>query len=141
MAEHSEPDLTPQGRFIEAYSDMVMAVWRDDAEAARLERDPAGYALAIGLPVAEGAVVVVDRSQPSEALTQDEVLADWNRTPGRHILHVPATPIIDLSELTEDELDLVAAGVKSTKPGTTNNNNNNNGGGGGGGGTILVVIV
>lgn len=127
-----ELDQTPERRFIEAYSDMVMAVWRDDAEAARLESDPRAYAVAAGLAVADGAEVVLDRSQPSEVLTQEQVLADWNATPGRHVLHVPGTPLIDLSELTEDELDLVAAGRNAAAAPGNNNNNHNN---------VIVLIV
>jgi hypothetical protein len=49
-----------------------------------------------------------------------EVAAGWTATPGVHILYVPATPVIDLDELDEADLDAIAAG-------DTNNVVNNQG--------------
>ncbi|KWV32764.1 hypothetical protein [Micromonospora rifamycinica] len=100
-------------RFITKYSQLVTAVWRSDEELRQLLADPTGYATAAGLPVSPGAVVVVDRTQPTALYTKDEIVADWTATAGRHVLHVPEVPLVDLNELTESELESVAGGVSS----------------------------
>ncbi|WFE22197.1 hypothetical protein O7621_02160 [Solwaraspora sp. WMMD937] len=97
-------------RFGAKYSELVTAVWSSDEELQKLLEDPTAYARRAGLPVEQGATVIVDRAQPSTMYTKDEIMADWNSAPGRHVLHVPETPLIDPSELTESELDAVAAG-------------------------------
>lgn len=98
-------------RFFAKYSELVSKVWSSDEELARLLADPTGYATATGLPVAPGAVVEIDRTQPENLFTKDQIVADWNAGPGRHVLHVPEIPLVDPKELTEDELASVAAGV------------------------------
>jgi hypothetical protein len=93
-------------RFFAKYSELVTKVWSSDDELARL------------LPVAPGAVVEVDRTQPENLYAKEQIAADWNAGPGRHLLHVPETPLVDPKELTEDELASVAAGVDA--PGDNN---------------------
>ncbi|MEU1884783.1 hypothetical protein AB0M91_17250 [Micromonospora rifamycinica] len=100
-------------RFVTKYSELVTAVWRSDEELQRLLADPTGYATAAGLPVSPGATVEVDRAQPTTLYTKDEIVADWSGTPGRHVLHVPEVPLVDLNELTEAELETVAGGVQA----------------------------
>jgi hypothetical protein len=97
--------------FVAKYSELVTAVWRSDTELQALLADPTAYARAAGLPVADGATVEVDRAQPETLFAKDEIVADWAGTPGRHILHVPEVPLVDLSELTDAELESVAGGV------------------------------
>ncbi|RKN47595.1 hypothetical protein [Micromonospora endolithica] len=98
-------------RFVTKYSELVTVVWRSDEELQRLLADPTGYATAAGLPVAPGAVVEVDRAQPETLYTKDQIVADWSGTPGRHVLHVPEVPLVDLNELSEAELESIAGGV------------------------------
>ncbi|MEV0004755.1 hypothetical protein AB0H28_21085 [Micromonospora sp. NPDC050980] len=98
-------------RFVTKYSELVTVVWRSDEELQRLLADPTGYATAAGLPVAPGATVEVDRAQPATLYTKEQIVADWSGTPGRHVLHVPEVPLVDLNELTEAELETVAGGV------------------------------
>lgn len=105
-------------RFFAKYSELVTKVWSSDDELARLLADPTGYATEVGLPVAPGAVVEVDRTQPENLYAKEQIAADWNAGPGRHLLHVPETPLVDPKELTEDELASVAAGVDA--PGDNN---------------------
>ena len=38
------------------------------------------------------------------------VLGDWTAGPQLHVLHVPAAPMVDLDELDDRELELLAAG-------------------------------
>jgi hypothetical protein len=96
--------------FVMNYSKLLTGVWTSEEEAARLAADPAAYAREKGLPVEAGAEVRVD-STPHEGLFhKDEVVAAWTATPGVHTLLVPATPLIDLNELDEADLELVSAG-------------------------------
>jgi hypothetical protein len=101
-------DLDP--RFIRDYSMLLASVWSSDEELAKLLADPTRYATDKGLPVAEGATVEVLRTPGDTMPRKDEVARSWTGTPGRHVLHLPETPPIDLGELTEAELDSVAAG-------------------------------
>jgi hypothetical protein len=98
-------DTTPND-FDRKYSALLIAVWRDDAELARLLADPTAYAVQAGLPVAEGATVTVDRTQPDGLLTRTEIVEAWSR----YVLRVPEQPLGNLEELTDAELDAIAAG-------------------------------
>jgi hypothetical protein len=96
--------------FVKNYSSLLTKVWTNEEEAAKLAADPTAYARELGLPVDEGAIVQVDSSPHEGLFHKDEVIADWTATPGVHILHAPATPIVDLDELTDAEMDMVSAG-------------------------------
>ena len=72
--------------------------------------DPTAYAISKGLPVASGATVQLDRSQPTGPFRQQEIVADWTADPASPVLHVPATPLVDFDELTDAELETVGAG-------------------------------
>jgi hypothetical protein len=96
--------------FIKNYSTLLTGVWANEAEAAKLAADPTAYAKEKGLPVAPGAQVRVDRTPHEGLFRKDEVIASWTATPGVHTLLVPATPIVDLNELQDAELDAVSAG-------------------------------
>jgi hypothetical protein len=96
--------------FIRNYSSLLTTVWTSEAEAAKLAEDPTAYASAKGLPVDAGAVVRIDTAPHEGLFHKDEVIADWTATPGVHILHVPATPVVDLDELKDADLEAVSAG-------------------------------
>jgi hypothetical protein len=96
--------------FIRNYSLLLAAVWGSEAEAAKLIADPTAYASSKGLPVAQGAVVHVDRTPHEGLFLKDEVIADWTASPGVHILHAPAAPVVDLDDLDDADLDSVNAG-------------------------------
>jgi hypothetical protein len=98
------------GEFLRAYSSLLSTVWGSDEELARLMADPTAYAKDKGLPVADGSTVRVDRTPHEGLLSKSEIVASWTETPGAHVLRVPPTAPIDLAELTEAELDAVAAG-------------------------------
>jgi len=109
----SNGEITPNStdEFLQKYTELMVSVWRDENEERKLVADPKQYAIAAGLPVAAGATVVLDRSQTDGLFTQAQLLDDWNTTAGRHILHVPDAPLIDLAELDERELESVAGGT------------------------------
>jgi hypothetical protein len=97
-------------RFLRNYSMLLASVWSSDEELTKLLADPTRYATEKGLPVAEGATVEVLRTPGETMPSKAEVSESWSGTPGRHVLRIPETPPIDLGELTEAELDSVAAG-------------------------------
>lgn len=96
--------------FIKDYSSLITTVWASDAEAAKLAQDPTAYAREKGLPVQPGDVVRLDRSPHDGLFTKEEVIQDWTATPGEHTLHVPVSPMVELDELSDAELDTVGAG-------------------------------
>ena len=97
--------------FLDKYLVVMGAAWRSESEEASLIADPTAYATAKGLPVEQGSVVRLDRSQPSGLFTGDQLIQDWTATPGEHILHVPAEELVSEADLTEGELETVAGGV------------------------------
>ncbi|HEX8093540.1 hypothetical protein [Jatrophihabitans sp.] len=99
--------------FVRTYSQVMTDVWTNEEEERRVVADPTGYAIEKGLPVAPGSTVRLDRSQPATLFTRDEIVEAWTKTPGMHVLHIPATPLVDVNELTEAELDAVGAGTNN----------------------------
>jgi hypothetical protein len=73
---------------------LLAAVWGNESEAAKLTGGPTAYASSKGLPVDPGAVVRVNRTPHEGLFLKDEVIADWTATPGVHILHAPAAPVV-----------------------------------------------
>ena len=59
-------------QFLDNYLQAMGGAWRSEAEDAKLVSDPTAYAIANGLPVEEGAVVTLDRSQPDGLFTVDD---------------------------------------------------------------------
>ena len=72
---------------------------------------PTAYAASKGLPVEEGAVVTLDRSQPDGLFTVDTLVRDWLANPGHPILHIPGEELIAEADLTDAELETVAGGL------------------------------
>ena len=107
MSESEELGIS----FIKNYSSLLTAVWTSESEAAKLAEDPAAYAREKGLPVEAGAIVRVDSTPHDGLFRKDEVIAGWTAAPGVHTLLVPATPVVDLNELQDADLDAVTAGV------------------------------
>jgi hypothetical protein len=95
--------------FINNYSALLIGVWTSEAEAAKLAEDPAEYARQKGLPVGPNAVVRIDTTPPEGLFHKDEMIADWFATPDVHVLHAPATPVVDIDELMDADLDAVSA--------------------------------
>jgi hypothetical protein len=98
-------------QFLDNYLQAMGSAWRSEAEDARLVADPTAYAIAKGLPVAEGALVTLDRTQPDGLFTVETLIRDWLATPGHPILHVPGEELIAEADLTDAELETVAGGL------------------------------
>jgi hypothetical protein len=102
---------TDFSEFDRAYQGLLAKVWGDEAALAALLADPKQFAVEAGLPIDPAATVTVDRSQPEDLLTRTEILQAFHGTPGTHVLRVPEHAPIDLSELTDEDLELIAAGI------------------------------
>jgi len=100
--------------FFDRYTSLMVSVWQSEGTERELEADPTAQAIAMGMPVSPGAVVVLDRTQPDGLFSKEQLIADWNAQPGRHILHVPAAALIERDELDDRDLDNVSAGVASS---------------------------
>jgi hypothetical protein len=99
--------------FLDTYLQVMGSAWHTEGEEAKLVANPTAYASAKGLPVEQGSVVTLDRTQPASLFTADQLIADWTATPGQHILHVPAEELISEADLTEDELETVSGGANN----------------------------
>jgi peroxiredoxin len=104
-----EKAMTDSKQFLKDYNALVLSVWQNEGEEAKLISDPTAYAKQAGLPVEDGKTVVLDRSQPNGMLIGSKLVEAWHGD-GQHVLHVPAVPLVDFDELSEDELE-AAAGV------------------------------
>jgi hypothetical protein len=97
-------------QFLRDYQSLILGVWQDTGEEAKLVSDPTGYAKTHGLPVAAGKAVVLDRTQPEGMLVGSQLVAEWTNG-ASHVLHVPATPLINFDELSEEELEAVSGAL------------------------------
>ncbi len=97
-------------QFLKDYQALILGVWQNTGEEAKLVADPAGYAKLSGLPVEAGKTVVLDRSQPDGLLDGKQLIEAWNSGP-QHILHVPAAPLVNFDEVSEEELESVSGAI------------------------------
>jgi hypothetical protein len=108
--------MTPQERteFVDAYTRLLITTWSDEEFAARLHTDIIAAMKEVGLEVPADAVVERVRELPETQLDGglDVQLEAWERgiETGHFYLHIPETPEFDMAELTEGELEGVAAG-------------------------------
>jgi hypothetical protein len=96
--------MTDSTQFLKDYNALILSVWQNDGEEARLVADPTAYAKQAGLPVEDGKTVVLDRTQPNGMLIGSKLVEAWNSA-GQHVLRVPAIPLVDFDELNEEELE------------------------------------
>jgi hypothetical protein len=112
--------MSPQERaeFVNAYTQVLIAAWSDDRFSARLDTDPARALRECGIELPAGARIRVIRAIPDgeEEGSLDAQIEAWDRghETGRYEMHVPYTPQLDTSELTEGDLDSIAAGGSDT---------------------------
>jgi hypothetical protein len=99
--------MTDTKQFLKDYQALILGVWQNTGEEAKLVADPTGYAKLSGLPVEAGKTVVLDRSQPEGMLVGSQLIQAWNAE-GQHTLYVPAAPLINFDELSEEELEAVS---------------------------------
>jgi len=100
--------------FFASYTKVLVAAWTDEEYAQRLDADPAQALREYGLEVPEGSELVVTRVIPEDAgePSEDAAIQKWvsGRTTGVYTLSVPATPALDLTELSEADLMALTGG-------------------------------
>lgn len=99
-------------QFSNTYLVMFNKLWASETEIERLRANPRQYAIDAGLPVDDGAEVRVDESEMDGLYTTEQLVNDWTADAAVHILHAPPAPTFDVAELSDIELDAVAAGTK-----------------------------
>ena len=112
--------LHPDARelFLRNYSQLLAASWTDDDVSARLDSDPVAVAREFGIDVPPGADLTVLRDIPADAPagSEDGAIALWEsgESTGHYVLSVPASPTVDSSELSDEDLLSLAAGFSIT---------------------------
>lgn len=100
--------------FFASYTKVLVAAWTDEEYAQRLDADPAQALREYGLEVPEGSELVVTRVIPEDAgePSEDAAIQKWvsGRSTGVYTLSVPATPALDLTELSEADLMALTGG-------------------------------
>ncbi len=108
--------MNPQERaeFVNAYTRLLITTWSSDEFAAKVDTDAAGALRECGLELPAGATVELVRIIPEgeHEGSLDVQIEAWERgqATNHYTLHVPDTPQVDMAELTEGDLDAIAAG-------------------------------
>jgi hypothetical protein len=109
--------MSPRERaeFVNAYTRVLITTWSDDAFAGRLDTDPAAALRECGIDLPAEAIVDVLRVIPEgeQEGSLDVQIEAWERgaETGHYSLYVPGTPQVDTAELSESDLDSIAAGL------------------------------
>lgn len=107
-------DLQHRDEFLNAYYKLLIRSWNDPREMERLLADPTGVAVQSGLPVVAGAHVRVDQTDnPSGHNDIEDQIRDFAKgaDDGEHVLYVSPEPLVDLAELTDEEIADVQGGA------------------------------
>ncbi|WP_405088082.1 hypothetical protein [Microbispora sp. NBC_01389] len=108
--------LNPRERteFVNAYTRILITAWSSEEFSAKLDSNPREALAEAGLEVPAGATIQLVRNVPEGAHDSnlDVQVSLWERglETGNFEFHVPETPQIDMAELSEGDLDAIAAG-------------------------------
>jgi hypothetical protein len=109
--------MNPQERaeFVNAYTRSLITAWSSEDFSRRLVQDPKATLAEVGLNIPGSAEVNLVREIPEEhgEANIDFQVQLWETglATGHYELHIPETPQIDMAELSEGDLDAVAAGL------------------------------
>ncbi|MBA8827508.1 hypothetical protein FHX42_004904 [Saccharopolyspora lacisalsi] len=107
-------DSQTRSDFVNAYTKVLTTAWNDEAFAARLESDPKAAVREFGLEVADSAELHLVRNVPvgQDEPDMDKQVQWWEagEQTGHYELHIPHAPELDMTELTENDLEAVSAG-------------------------------
>jgi hypothetical protein len=109
--------LNPQERaeFVNTYTRVLITAWSSEDFSRRLAQDPKAALAEVGLNIPADAAVDIVRTvtegSPEASLDSQVQLWETGLATGRFVLYVPETPQIDMAELSEGDLDAVAAGL------------------------------
>ena len=108
--------LNPRERteFVNAYTRVLITAWSSEEFSAKLDDNPRLALAEAGLELPANAQVTLVRNVPETEHDSnlDVQVALWERglESGIFEFHVPATPQIEMAELSEGDLDSIAAG-------------------------------
>jgi len=101
--------------FVNAYTRALITAWSSEDFSQRLAQDPKAALTEVGLNIPAGAQVELIRTIPAEtgeaSIDTQVALWEFGLSTGRYELHIPETPQIEMAELSEGDLDAVAAGL------------------------------
>lgn len=101
--------------FVDAYTRLLITTWSSEEFASRVDADLQGAMKECGLAVPANAIVerVRDIPEVQREGGLDVQIEAWERglETGHFYLHLPETPELDIAELSEGELEGVAAGT------------------------------
>jgi hypothetical protein len=104
-----------RAEFVNSYTRVLITAWSSEDFSNRLGQDPKAAVAEAGLVIPEGATVEIVRNvtdgSPEASLDSQVQLWETGIASGRYVLYVPETPQIDMAELSEGDLDAVAAGI------------------------------
>jgi hypothetical protein len=104
-----------RAEFVNAYTRVLITAWSSEDFSNRLTQDTKATLSEAGLTIPEGATVAIVRNvtdgSPEASLDSQVQLWEEGIASGRYVLYVPETPQIDIAELSEGDLDAVAAGL------------------------------
>ena len=108
--------MNPKARaeFVNAYTRVLITAWSSEDFAQTLESNPRQALAEAGLELPGSAEVVLVRTIPDGRhegnLDRQIDLYEEGLVTGRFEFHIPETPQVDVAELSESDLDGVAAG-------------------------------
>ena len=107
-------DTQERTDFITGYTKLLLATWSDESLGDRLVADPKAVLAQFGLRVPASASVTLVRQIPPEHGDPDvdfQVrLWEQGLQSGQFEMHIPETPQIDMTELSDSELEGVTGG-------------------------------
>jgi len=108
--------LSPKARteFVNAYTRVLITAWSSEEFASKLSTNTREALAEGGLELPGNAEIVLIRSIPSSTqdgnLDKQVDLYERGLQTGHFEFHIPETPQVDVAELSEGDLDGVAAG-------------------------------
>jgi hypothetical protein len=111
-----EMSLSPQERaeFVNSYTRALITAWSSEEFSNQLSQDPRGALADVGITIPEGASLDVVRAIPDgkrDGSVDIQVgLYEEGLNTGHFEIRIPEVPQVDTAELTDSELEGVAAG-------------------------------
>jgi hypothetical protein len=109
-------DAQQRSQFVDAYTRLLITTWSSEEFANRLGSDVHGALAEVGLEVPANATVerireIPEGRQQTERGGLDVQVQEWERglETGHFYLYIPDTPQVDISELSEGDLEGIAA--------------------------------
>lgn len=104
-----------RAEFVNSYTRVLINAWSSEDYAAKLETDPRGALAEAGIELPGDATVTISRAVPDASNSEGgvEVQVDLFETgleTGHFEFKVPLVPQVDTAELSESDLEGVAAG-------------------------------